>query len=64
MEKEIANEILNHRSSILVDNSITRDQNSTFIPQSKADFNAPNSTIEIDIPASDSYYVPSESFLK
>ena len=62
METEVKNEIFTHPSSILVDNTIERKSYKTFIPLSRADFDNVNSTIEIDIPASDSYYVPSKSF--
>jgi len=63
METEIPNEIFTQQSSIIVDNSIESKQYTSFIPQTKAGFNNPSETIEIEIPASDAYYMPSESFL-
>lgn len=64
METEVPNDLFRFPSSILVDNSIERKEYKTFIPQSKADFNGAGSTIEIDIPATDAYYVPSKSYIK
>ena len=64
METEVQNDMFTQQSSIVVDNSIQRIQYSSFIPQSKAGFNNNSEVIEIDIPASDSYYNPSKSFLK
>ena len=61
---EINNDTLSFESKVPVDNSIEKKEYKTFIPQSKADFNQPNSTIEIKIPASDAYYVPSESYME
>ena len=64
METEVRNDIFTQQSLILVDNSIERKQLVSFIPQSKADFNNSSRTIEIDIPARDSYYLPSKSYIK
>ena len=61
---ELSSDILNFDSKVPVDNSIEKKEYKTFIPQSKADFNQPNSTIEIKIPACDAYYIPSESYLE
>ena len=64
METEINNEVYNLKSSVYVDNSIESKEYQTFIPQSKANFNTTGHTIEIQIPASDVYYLPAESFLE
>ena len=64
MEKEIVNDMFDHQSKILVDNSVERINYKTFIPQSKADITTPGYETEIDIPAADAYYLPSKSFLK
>lgn len=64
MENEVQNDMYISASPILVDNSIERKQYVSYIPQSRADFNNLGRTIEIDIPAGDSYYIPSKSLIK
>lgn len=64
METEVQNEMFTQQSKIIVDNTVERKRDVSFIPQSRADFNRNNGTIEIDIPASDEYYMVSKSFLK
>src|SRR5437870_1945403 len=64
MQTEIDNDVLILQTKVLVDNSIERKDYKTFIPQSKADFNIFGHTIEIRIPASDAYYIPSQSYIE
>ena len=64
METEISNETLTQQSSILVDNSIERRKLILFSPQTTADLNRTTGRIVIDIPAADSYYIPSQSYIK
>lgn len=64
MEQEISNDVLRLQSPVYTDNSIESKQLKEFIPLSKADFNILGHTIEIKIPASDAYYIPSESFIE
>ena len=62
--QEIYNDALTFGRKVPVDNSLERKEYKTFIPQSKADYNTPNHTIEIKIPACDAYYIPSESYIE
>ena len=64
METEVQNDIMTYQSSLLVDNSIERRKLISFIPQSKADINRSTGKIEIDIPACDAYYIPSQSYIQ
>ena len=64
METEIPNEILTQQSSILVDNSIESRKLILFSPQTTADLNRTTEKIVIDIAACDSYYNPSQSYIK
>src|SRR5690349_14081393 len=64
MQTEVDNDTLILQSEVRVDNSIERKDHKTFIPQSKADFNNFGHTIEIRIPSSDAYYIPSQSYVE
>ena len=64
MQTEIDNDTLILQTKVFVDNSIEIKDYKAFIPQSKADFNNFGHTIEIRIPASDAYYIPSQSYIE
>ena len=63
MEREVTNNMFSITEPILVDNSIEAKEFKSFNPQSYAEINTSGHTIEIDVPAGDAYYRPSDSFI-